>query len=865
LQACSQTKLKLDSIINLEESHLTLVFILVNRYSQLQFFKYKSGHSLMQANNILQFSQQNQVTKKNPGNTNKDYKVQNSMIPEGPLGDLIQYTNEWTNDAMSTLFDNVDTQLFEMAEKAENSTDQNTYFDAMRIIRLRRSVAYEEFVSNIAHNFSTSKLQQIPSDNQPADEENNDLSLVADDSLEEELATHNMVAKAERDNKEAIDQLQQRIAYLYNGLKIDSQNNPVGPTAFCDAFSQAANTLEAEIKVKLLVFKLFDINFITQLPELYAHLNKLLIEKNILPTLKANYKGVIKKQTASPVAAGIATNSIPQEIESNSDVSGLSQLMQHPGGATEQIAETQAFALIQQLLAQNKQMNNPSSQHLAQSDYATTDDVVASLSHLQFNGNENLNYNTNNTVYDSGATTSNLLKEALRQSLQNTQSKQGINQGDDDLIDVIGMLFDFILGDDHLVDSVKSLLSRLQIPIIKVALQDKNFFRNKNHPARRLLNELANAGLGITDSVNGQNNPLYLKLENIVSRIANEQEHSNEVSFFEDLLDDLHRFLHQFNHGINNKKTPSKQAALELIKTELNSRVEHKNLPHSIIMLLERVWHDVMFDIFFSDGMESDEWDMALTFVDTLIWSIDPKGDAQSQKQLVRVIPGILNALNAGLDRINYPKMPREQLLQDLQTCHLACMKGKSLNDTDYSQEHLSEYDATYVSTEQRHEQLQHDLKKASENPGELTPEELESIDAGVDILLGGDLSNLDALEEEDLLASLEDGSEEAISDLGEADLIEDSFTQQARNLTAGAWVEFKSPGNRNYRAKISWMSEDASAYIFVTQTGQIAEKSLQGLSESLRNNTATILDESPVFERAMDAVLEDLQEQIEH
>ena len=145
-----------------------------------------------------------------------------------------------------------------------------------------------------------------------------------------------------------------------------------------------------------------------------------------------------------------------------------------------------------------------------------------------------------------------------------------------------------------------------------------------------------------------------------------------------------------------------------------------------------------------------------------------------------------------------------------------------------------------------------------------LSPEELESIDAGIDVMLDGDLSNLDVLDEEDLLASLDDGSEQAITDNGDAELIEDAYTQQARNLSAGAWVEFVGHDKTTYRAKISWMSEDASAYIFVTQTGQIAEKSLQGLSSALRNKQASILDESPVFERAMDAVLEELQEKTE-
>lgn len=825
----------------------------------------------MQANNILQFSQINQKHDQQHNRRQSDKKdaqpahkgsltqdnqvknkVQNSMTPEGPLGDLIQYTKEWTDDAISTLFDNVDTQLFEMAEKAENSNDQNIYFDAMRIIRLRRAVAHDAFMQSTTQSFTPQALQAKRSEKDDVVE--GDLSLITDDTLEEDLAINNMVAKAEKHNKKSLDQLNQRLAYLYKGLTINTPNNPMGPTALCHSFAKAAKALEAEIKVKLLIFKLFDLNIITKLDELYEHANQLLVEQGILPNLKVTVRKPRKRQP-SPEEDLSRT----QEINANQNINqsaGLSSLMQQPMGTQNQMAEAQAFALIQQLISQNKPQQN-----FAPADYASTNDVVSSLSQLQVQQIENNNFDSNEggEFIGSGAATSALLKEALRQSLQSTQQKQAINQGDDDLIDVIGMLFDFILDDDNLVDSVKSLLSRLQIPIIKIALQDKTFFRNKNHPARQLLNELANAGLGVTDNVTVRNNPLYLKLENIVSRISNDHSQGDDATFFDDLLDDLHRFLAQFNHGLDNKKTPSKDAALELVTTELESRLNKQDLPENIVLLLERVWKDVMFDIFFSDGMESDEWDMAMTFVDTLIWSVDPKADAQSQKQLVRVIPGILNALNAGLDRIQYPKDLREQLLQDLQNCHMACMRGQNVNN-----DQLSNDEVVYITNDQRHQQLRDDLQKANDTPDELTPEELERIDAGVEVLLGGDLANLDVLEEEDLLASLEDGSEQAIADNGEADLIEDKFTEQARNLVAGAWVEFKGADNQLYRAKISWMSEDASAYIFVTQTGQIAEKSLQGLSDSLRTQKAHILDESPVFERAMDALLEDLQDQAE-
>ncbi len=806
-------------------------------------------------NNILHFNRNSskQAAPDHDYHRNKlsqDSRIQDSMIPEGPLGDLIKYTSQWTNEAISALFDNVDTQLFEMAEKSENATDQNTYFDAMRIIRLRRSVAHEEFLAKVEQSFDPEVIQggrdfrEVTSDIES-------LSLIADDNLEEELATHNMIAKAERDNKDELKQLNQRVAYLYRGLDINTQNNPVSPTALCNAFAAAVDTLEAEIKVKLLVFKLFDINIISKLNDLYQNINQLLVEKGILPDLKISY-GSVRRQPP-PTGAGNA----PGSPQTNS---GLSQFIQQPvGNAYQQnSADAEAFALIQQLIARNKtpQQNIPPAQ------FADTSDIMNTLSQIQIDPALANPYDPYNGQQHSGSETSALLKEALKQALHNNQNKEAINQADDDMIDVIGMLFDFILGDNNLVDSVKSLLSRLQIPIIKIALQDKSFFRNKNHPARKLLNELANAGLGVTDNVNSQNNPLYLKLESIVTRVTNEQTESIDESFYEELLEDLHRFLSEFNQGIKNRRTPSKDAALKLVSTELNSRITHKNLPHNIVLLLERVWKDVMLDIFFSDGMESDEWDMAMTFVDTLIWSVDPKTDIQSQKQLVRVIPGILNALNAGLDRIHYPKDLREQLLQDLQNCHLACMKGQNINDSE-----LSQNGSAYISSTTPAEPAKPDqtANNTTESADGLSAEDLASIDAGIDVMLDGDLNNLDALEEEDLLASLEDGSEQAIADSEDVELIEDAYTQQARNLSAGAWVEFIGQDGQTYRAKISWMSEDASAYIFVTQTGQIAEKSLQGLSAALRNKQATILDESPVFERAMDAVLEELQEKTEH
>ncbi len=816
-------------------------------------------------NNILHFDRDKSAdASKSSNNLQSNAGNHNSMIPEGPLKDIINHTSQWCSNAIAALFDNVDTQLFEMAEKSERATEQNIYFDAMRIVRLRRNQAHEAFKNNIDLAFNPSSITQTQQPQNKVSSDINNLSLLNDDNLEEDLATHAMVAKAERDNRDLLLHLNQRMAYVYQGMDIQNENNPLGPTAICKAFSEAVETLDADIKVKLLVFKLFDINVVTKLKQLYENVNKLLINRGILPDLRITYKQSGEQKSSRPadlnVSRGLPINTPVSDLSQTDSMAPVDPYSydQQSDYTAASYNDSETYQLLQQIVAQNKLNLQSNMPNQAMTDFASTNDIMNTLQQMQSN---TLNLNAASQIANSS-----LLKETLRQTLQANNYHQAINHQDDDLIDIIGMLFDFILNDENLVDSVKSLISRLQIPLIKIALQDKSFFSNKTHPARKFLNDLANIGLGVTDELPSRENPLYLKLEYLVNRILNEMTDGSDSSLFVEILDDLERFNIQFNQGRKDYKATSKSAAVKLVKTELDARLADKQIPYTITLLLERVWQDVMIDIFFNEGMKSDEWDMAMTFIDTLIWSIDPKVDIQSQKQLVRVIPGILNALNAGLDRIQYPRDLREQLLQDLQNCHLACMKGQSIDENM-----LSDDESAYISNKINKPQQLSDAQQpagslqpdAQQPAGSLQPsaEPESAFEIAVDdLLFEKDLDNLEALDEEELLASLEDGSEQAIADQGEDELIEDEFCQQARSLSTGSWIDFYGPENVTHRAKISWMSEDSSAFIFVTQTGQIAEKSLAGLSAALRSQQAKILDKSPVFERALDAVLESLQ-----
>ncbi|WP_123632959.1 DUF1631 family protein, partial [Pseudomonas viridiflava] len=107
-------------------------------------------------------------------------------------------------------------------------------------------------------------------------------------------------------------------------------------------------------------------------------------------------------------------------------------------------------------------------------------------------------------------------------------------------INLIAMLFEFILDDRNLPPSLRALIGRLQIPMLKVAVIDKSFFSRGSHPARRLLNEIATAALGWGGRDDYQRDSLYLRVEQIVQRLLND--FVDDTAIFSELLADFLAF-----------------------------------------------------------------------------------------------------------------------------------------------------------------------------------------------------------------------------------------------------------------------------------------------------------------------------------
>ena len=185
-------------------------------------------------------------------------------------------------EGMGNLFDHVDDALFDIAEKAENNATQMHYFDGMREVRKRRPAVERSFLATVNRELGslTGRTSATPPASAPAMTE---LSLVADTELEESLAITSMGSKHESRLARDLFAINQRLSVICGGRKIEDASNPIAPAALSQAFRQALKELVADMRVKLLIYKLFDRYVLSTLEELYAEANDTLARACVLP------------------------------------------------------------------------------------------------------------------------------------------------------------------------------------------------------------------------------------------------------------------------------------------------------------------------------------------------------------------------------------------------------------------------------------------------------------------------------------------------------------------------------------------------------------------------------------------------------
>ncbi|MBD9485408.1 DUF1631 domain-containing protein [Pseudomonas sp. PDM14] len=737
--------------------------------------------------------------------------------------------------ALQALFDNADDTLFEMADRATSNAEQNAFFEAMRDLRLKRKTIERGFLQKVFESFATLNQYEVSKAPQLDVTSFDSLTLVNDDTLEETVALDAMVSRVMNRDSVALGHLTTRLNVMIS-QKLDDKSNPLGPRALCEQFLGACSSLGVEIRVKLIILKLFEKYVLADLDQLYAAANQQLVESGVLPELKSAPPA---RRNPGRSPAGTRT---ARESASGEQAQG--------GYADEGVQEV--FGALQELLAEVRgSAAMPRRQMPADAVPISSNDLMRLLSHLQ----QHLPVGTSTGAGESAADFD--LRNQLEQLLTRASAKSGkarvVGEIDEDVINLVSMLFEFILDDRTLPDSLKALIGRLQIPMLKVAVLDKTFFSRGSHPARRLLNEIASAALGWSAQDDAQRDSLFQNIEQVVQRLLND--FTDDPSIFSDLLADFLAFtgderrrselLEQRTRDAEEGRAKA-ELARHQVEQALNERLLGKTLPEVVVRLLQEGWSKVLQLTSLKSGADSEEWQAALAVMDDLVWSVEQHDEPEDRLRLLELVPNLLKALREGLASAAIDPFVTSEFFSQLESVHVQAFqrfKRVTVPEPQPEVESLSDY---LLPSEADVEAGQYaGLEPLLELPAaELEPEFAAP-------------AMVEVVEEIVLLAPGEVREREPEASLPD----DDEALQHVDSLRVGSWVEIQEDEEHKLRCKLAAVIKPSGKYIFVNRTGmKVMEKTRMGLAVEFRRGAVRLLDDALLFDRALESVIGNLR-----
>ena len=400
----------------------------------------------------------------------------------------------------------------------------------------------------------------------------------------------------------------------------------------------------------------------------------------------------------------------------------------------------------------------------------------------------------------------------LRQVVGNRATDAGVNQADDDAMNFVGMLFDYILNDHNLAIPMKALIGRLQIPIVKLAVMDKSFFEKSSHPARQLLNALSSAGIGWSSAAELKRDAVYNKIESIVLRVMNGFQ--EDPNIFTELLAELRKFTKAddrkrqlVEQRVKDTETGKAKtvAAKEQVQQLINQKASGLRLPPSVGHFVSTTWSKVLVYACITEGNESTLWQSGVEALDNLLWCMQPLQSNDEVDQRDAMTADLLQSLDTGMQQLQMADPDRREMLDSV------CEELNSISASDRA--YLA--DDALPMLDERFEPLDEIVLTA---PHERTEQDYDTP-------------------------------------------AEPQFIKQIESLGEGVWVELLQDDGTRMRCKLAAIIQPGDRYVFVNRRGmKVLEKSRMGLATALKANKLTILEEAQVFDRALQAVIGNLR-----
>ncbi|MEQ1683074.1 MAG: DUF1631 family protein [Burkholderiaceae bacterium] len=619
------------------------------------------------------------------------------------------------------------------------------------------------------------------------------LSLVDDDTIEDEILTSRLaLAMMDRASWEFTD-LCSRMNVLESREELDA-HDILRPQSLARIVTTSWRAAGMSLDMWRMLQPILHEEFAHFAEEGFHETNRFLIERQVLP--EVDLRPFIRRtrathrnfQSTTHAPAGFTQSSVNASGGDGRGEVGEETRMMTRAGALQQRATGHAEAVLDRL-------NRLVGRHLpefvvtAHAPAPASPGLRAAISDAQQGIANRLSGGGSGaarTVPDAVST------PALLEELNNR--KQALKQAaatpvERATIEIVALLFQSILTEERIPSAVRVWFARLQMPVLRVAVSEPDFFATVDHPARRLIDRMGSCVMGFDATARAVGDALEKEIKRVVQVVEAYPDTGRRV--FQTVLVEFEKFLEHYfkNENEASRKGVSLAHQVEQRETlaiqytiELRKMLNEVPVQEGVREFLFHVWADVLAMAAVKSGNQSDATkDMKRAAAD-LIWSASAKVSREERAEVIRRLPPLLKTLRDGMLHAGVPADKQDEHIQRLNNSLAAAFTAKTAAIP--------------------HERLE-ELMGRLETLEELLP---DSADLEIDESMVHDLSGYESSE---LEVVAEGGS-----------MPTPAMVAWARELQVGSWymLDYR---NRNEAVQLAWQGMRRQLTLFVSPQGR--------------------------------------------
>lgn len=243
--------------------------------------------------------------------------------------------------------------------------------------------------------------------------------------------------------------------------------------------------------------------------------------------------------------------------------------------------------------------------------------------------------------------------------------KRAPTTADKATVEIVALMFQAILAEERIPFSARVWFARLQMPVLRVAIAEPEFFGTLQHPARMLIDRMGSCVMGF-DAAAISGSALEGEIRRVVQVIEQYPETGQRVFklVFDEFVAFLGRYLTQSDttqrvmsvaQQVEQKETMAIQYTIELRKMLNDMPVRDE-----IREFLFKVWAEVLAIAALRYGAQGEQTVMLKRVASELVWAASAKPNRADRARVIQDLPQLLQRLRLGMNLLGIIDEPQE-------------------------------------------------------------------------------------------------------------------------------------------------------------------------------------------------------------